>query len=419
MRSLLIPASLLLFGASGCIVHDRPYRTVEYREQGYYYSGAHPYPGDGGWCLDESQHLHEYAPDYAYYTRQDNYYVYSGPTTVWYYGYHPVPEGGHCGLHGRHSHHYHPGHHYSNAYTYDRGQQVYVYDAHKATAVTPPPGRGTGYSPPGHGSGHPGYNRPPPPGHANSPPSHVNRPPPGQGSGHPNQNQPGPGYNRPPGHATVPATHINDNVANPPPGHGGVPPGHGGRPPGRGAGTPGHITPGNGNGRPSGGYTSPGHAYGRPNGNGSGHGNGQPGHRPVGTAVPGGHSGTLQRPPSGSPPAQHQGNPNVGRPGHAVGQQPELNTQRPPQQHGNRNPGHGGTRPSFDRPNELPHKVEIRKPPERVNNPKGPHLPSSGPVEKKRQEDRFNTAPAPSNGPSRPASIGRGGPGMPPAGGRR
>ncbi|MBX5484879.1 MAG: hypothetical protein IRZ16_23915, partial [Myxococcaceae bacterium] len=204
MRPLLLAGSLLVFGATGCVVHEHTYyRDDGYRETEpilYSYQGAHPIPAElgGGWCLVEGLHTHDYAPDYNAYAYNGTYYTYSGPTVVWYYEYHPVPTGGYCTIHGRHSHHYHPGYQYSTYYTWDATHHYYVYrdpnpgNYHPATSVPdsgnvrrpPPPGRGTYMAPPT-GSYY-GNRPPPPPGRsAPPPPTHSVPPPPGQGSYNP------------------------------------------------------------------------------------------------------------------------------------------------------------------------------------------------------------------------------------------
>ena len=192
MRLISLAAAVALFGASGCVVrhHYVPSSGVTYREVHYRYYGAHPIPdgwGDG-WCFVEHDHVHEYVPDQTHYVYRGGVYVYARPTVVWYVGYHPVPSGGHCGLHGRHSHDYHPGSALAPHYSWDRGQRVYVYrnphpqrDPRRVEVVPPPPAYnpppGHGGIPPGHGGTPPGHNRggPPPgdvenPGHGHAPP---------------------------------------------------------------------------------------------------------------------------------------------------------------------------------------------------------------------------------------------------------
>ena len=204
MRPIPLAAALALLGASGCVVrHYYPDTGVTYREVQYRYYGAHPIPeavGDG-WCLVEHDHVHEYMPERTHYVYRGGVYVYARPTVVWYVGYHPIPSGGYCGLHGRHSHDYHPGSALAPQYTWDRSQRVYVYrnapphDARRVDMVPPPP--------------------------------------------------PGRPYGPPPSYAPPP----------PPPGHGGIPPGQGGTPPGHGYGgpPPGHVyNPGHGDAVPPG-----------------------------------------------------------------------------------------------------------------------------------------------------------------------
>src|SRR5207248_28671 len=153
-------------------------------------------------CMNEGEHWHEY-PANTSYVYSGSYYTYSGPTEVYYYDYHPVPNGGYCYIHGRHSHAYLPGT-YANNYYWDNGRNVYVYggpDYHAATAVNAPPYAGNNSyprPPPGQGSnngyvapGGNGYGYVTPPGAGSGGNGYVS-PPGGNGSG-------GNGYVSPPG----------------------------------------------------------------------------------------------------------------------------------------------------------------------------------------------------------------------------
>ncbi|MGA9523201.1 MAG: hypothetical protein WBV82_17165, partial [Myxococcaceae bacterium] len=222
MRSIFLASAVAaMIGTTGCVVHQHPgeytyrYETTEYR-----YTGAHPIPAQGdAWCLIEGAHVHDFAPDYSYYTYRDDYYAYSGPTVVWYSDLHPTPHGAHCSLRGRHSHDYHPGYHNASAYDWDRDRRVYVYrdslSGHSASPARPPSGQPTHYDPPGYGN----TPRPPPGRDTGYAPPRGNgyNPYPGQSAtppGRPSQ----PGYSAPPGRPSQPGY-------NAPPGHGGTPPG--------------------------------------------------------------------------------------------------------------------------------------------------------------------------------------------------
>lgn len=317
MRLPLIAAGVALLTASGCVVHSHPghtrtvYQSVEYR-----YGGAHPVPsawGDG-WCFLEYSHVHEYEPDYSAYSYRTGVYYYSRPMVVWYVGYHPVPSGGDCRVHGRHSHHYHPGSSYADYYAWDARDRGYSYrpDRHQAAPVygRPPPGQQTGYSPPGHVA-----NPPPGRGRDNNPPTYGGGTPPGHGS-------------TPPGHGGVPPGQVNNPGHGGSPGYGGMPPGHSNNP-GRGGATPpgqvnnpgrgGGHSPGNGGGAPPGhvenpsrgnGHVNPGHAGGPPGRGNSGgdeargRGNDRSNDRGNGHVVPAGSPPPAAR---GKPPAR--GNP--------------------------------------------------------------------------------------------------------------
>ncbi|MBN1205684.1 MAG: hypothetical protein JXB05_12265, partial [Myxococcaceae bacterium] len=280
-RLLALLAPLALLAGTGCVVtpyhgHTRTYRTVEVVQ--YRYSGAHPIANAGGWCLEEYDHVHDYAPETQYYAYTNNVYTYRGPTTVWYLDYHPVPHGGHCNLSGRHYHDYYPRQYSGWDYSWDRNREVYVYTSprtHGASPASgyssspaptyprnnypPPSNSGSGWerSPPGgtgHGSSGGGYgNRPPPSGGG-----YGNRPPPGGTGGWGNTPPPpnGGGYGNNP----------------PPPSNGG---GYGNRPPPGGNGGWGNTPPP----PPSGGGTYPpppsngGGSSGGNNGGGYGGGN--------------------------------------------------------------------------------------------------------------------------------------------------
>src|SRR5262249_59590196 len=97
----------------------------------------------------------------------------SGPTVVWYYDYHPVPSGGYCYLHGRHSHNFAPGAAYASAYYWDAGRSGYIYNGSAYHGASPAPGYNAPPPPPP-GSPHPAQP-PPPPGATYAPP------PPGAG----------------------------------------------------------------------------------------------------------------------------------------------------------------------------------------------------------------------------------------------
>src|SRR6185503_7582282 len=120
--------------------------------------GGHPVPTEygGGWCFIDNDHWHEYQPAAQSYSYSGSYYTYVGPTEVWYYDYHPIPTGGSCHMHGRHSHGYTPGSAYANNYYWDNTRDVYVYgdNYHGASGVSSPGGN--------HGAS--GYNGGPPPG---------------------------------------------------------------------------------------------------------------------------------------------------------------------------------------------------------------------------------------------------------------
>src|SRR5205823_6016822 len=135
---------------SACTVREYGYRTygTNYATTGYQYYGSHPVPVEygGGWCFNEGSHWHEY-PANTSYAYSGSYYTYSGPTELYYYDYHPIPSGGYCYIHGRHSHNYLPGS-YANNYYWDNNHNNYVYggpDYHAATPVNSPPYSNNGY----------------------------------------------------------------------------------------------------------------------------------------------------------------------------------------------------------------------------------------------------------------------------------
>lgn len=284
MRLPLLAAVLAMTGATGCVVHTHARHPVVYREVTYRYLGAHPIPdawGDG-WCFIEHDHVHEYAPEHAHYTYRGGVYVYARPTIVWYVGYHPIPTGGYCTHHGRHSHHYHPGSSLAHHYSWDRAQRVYVYrnpDPHGAGPVyggrVPPPGS---------------YN--PPPGHGGVPPGHGGTPP-----GHNVGGTPPPGHIGNPGHG-----------GHPPPGHAGTPPGHRGTPPGHVQGAVGAPPSDAAEQRNPG----RGHAGGDDGDRGRGRGQDERrdedrGGRPASVIPAGGH-GRAEQPASNSSQGRGQGN---------------------------------------------------------------------------------------------------------------
>lgn len=70
-------------------------------EVAFYYYGQHPLPDayGGGWCYDDSDHVHVFAPDYVdLYVYEHDHYVFVGDPVFfgytgdvyWYYGPHPV-----------------------------------------------------------------------------------------------------------------------------------------------------------------------------------------------------------------------------------------------------------------------------------------------------------------------------------------
>ncbi len=402
MRPIFLASAVAaMIGATGCVVHQHPgeytyrYETTEYR-----YTGAHPIPDHGdAWCLIESAHVHDFAPDRSYYTYRDDYYVYSGPTVVWYYDLHPTPHGSHCSLRGRHSHDYHPGYHHASSYEWDGGHRGYMYrsspSGHSASPARPPSGQPTYNAPPGRGATSPRYGNPPRPpsngynaypGPSATPPGRPSQPGynayPGQSAtppGRPSE----PGYNRPPGHGGTPPGQSNrppppvqsnnppsSGGFNPPPGHGGTPPGHGGTPPGHNPGNtpPGHVNnPGRGNG----------------NGNGNGRGNGNGNGRP-----------------QLSQPVRENGRPNMVA--------PNSNQVRPPRQ----------AAPYDKDDREVPHKMDPPK--SRDTSFRAPgSTPSYGnPPNKNGDDDRRVTQkPQPGPRPGRPVPGGpsQGGGSRPPA----
>ncbi|WP_415835133.1 hypothetical protein, partial [Corallococcus soli] len=139
LLALVVPFALLM--GTGCIVdghYHRPTRAayvapvVEYR-----FAGAHPIPDDygSGWCPEDYSHIHDYQPPQTSYVYTDNVYYYRGPTLVWYWDYHPIPNGGYCSFHGRHSHDFYPHGSWGHGYSYDRGTRGYRWDrTHAASA---------------------------------------------------------------------------------------------------------------------------------------------------------------------------------------------------------------------------------------------------------------------------------------------
>ncbi len=419
MRPIFLASAVAaLIGATGCVVHQHPGEyTYRYEESGYRYTDAHPVAGNDAWCLIQGHHLHDYAPDYSYYTNRNDYYVYSGPTVVWYSDFHPVPHGGHCNLHGRHSHDYHPGYHDASSYDYDSGRRVYVYrnpaPGHGASSpARPPPGQGTGYNPPGHNAGSPGYGAYPPPS-GNTP-----RPPPGRDTGY---NPPGGTYAPPPGRGSIPppgrvttppgqsTNPPRGGGYNPPPGHGGTPPGHGGTPPGH---NPGNTPPGHVNTPPSGGSYNPPPGHG---GTPPGRGGTPPGQNPGNT--PPGHVNNPGRGGRGNnPPRQVQPSRND------LDDRPDTATP----------PGRGRPPAQYEQDRgEVPHKVDLPEPRETVFRRPGntPSYGSGGPtppadVKKKGDNDRRaggGVQPPPKPGRPVPGGAPPGGgsrPPMPPGSGR-
>lgn len=151
----LIVVGIGLF-AQGCVVHSHGTRRVVTQETvyvddggyDYRYSGYHPIPHGhgGGWCNLTHLHVHGYEPGigYSYY---DNYYVYSRPRVVYYYGGHYDSHGGFCSHHGRHHHDYLPSTHAASAYNWDARRNGYVYTPSRDRSVrssprtAPPSGR--------------------------------------------------------------------------------------------------------------------------------------------------------------------------------------------------------------------------------------------------------------------------------------
>src|SRR5690606_12566468 len=114
-----------------CVVHSHGARRVitdetVYVDDGYVstydyrYSGYHPIPHThgGGWCNLTHLHVHGYEPGigYSYY---DNYYVYSRPRHVYYYGGHYDTHGRFCNHSGWHHHDYVPSTHAASSYNWD------------------------------------------------------------------------------------------------------------------------------------------------------------------------------------------------------------------------------------------------------------------------------------------------------------
>ncbi|WP_158624969.1 hypothetical protein [Corallococcus terminator] len=187
LLTLVVPFALLM--GTGCVVdghYHRPTRAayvapvVQYR-----FAGAHPVPDDygSGWCPEDYSHVHDYQPPQASYVYTDDVYYYRGPTLVWYWDYHPIPSGGYCSFHGRHSHDFYPHGSWGHGYSYDRGTRGYRWDrTHAASAGNiryntgpsrqpapyngnsnvgrrgPPGGTGTGARPPS-GSSNSGWGR--------------------------------------------------------------------------------------------------------------------------------------------------------------------------------------------------------------------------------------------------------------------
>ncbi|HTE17444.1 MAG TPA: hypothetical protein VK689_03560, partial [Armatimonadota bacterium] len=224
-RLLTLLAPLALLAGTGCVVtpyhgHTRTYRTVEVSQ--YRFHGPHPIAGSSSWCLEEYDHVHDYAPETQHYVYTDNVYRYQGPTVVWYMDYHPVPTGGHCNYRGRHNHDYYPRRYDGWTYSWDRGRDVYVYNNPRYTHGASP---ATGYQqpqptyPPSHNSG--GAYRPPPSGQGGwgSPPANngggYNPPPPSNSGG----SRPPPGGQG--GWGSPPSNGGNNPPSYPPPNNGG------------------------------------------------------------------------------------------------------------------------------------------------------------------------------------------------------
>ncbi|WP_208719119.1 hypothetical protein [Corallococcus sicarius] len=183
LLALVVPVTLLM--GTGCLVEAHSHRParVAYVEPvaQYRFAGAHPVPDDygGGWCPEDYGHVHDYQPPQTSYVYTDDVYYYRGPTVVWYWDYHPVPHGGYCSFHGRHSHDFYPHGSWGGGYSYDRGSRGYRWDrSHAASAGNvrynsgpsrpgpaphqgdtnvgrrpPPGGNGTGARPPSGSSG--------------------------------------------------------------------------------------------------------------------------------------------------------------------------------------------------------------------------------------------------------------------------
>ena len=142
--------------AQGCVVHSHGARRVVteetvYVDDGgydYRYSGYHPIPHShgGGWCNLTHLHVHGYEPGIGY-AYHHNYWVYSRPRVVYYFGGHYDSHGRFCNHRGRHSHDYLPSTHAASAYNWDSRRNGYVYTPSRdrsvrtSPRVAPPSGR--------------------------------------------------------------------------------------------------------------------------------------------------------------------------------------------------------------------------------------------------------------------------------------
>lgn len=169
MTRLIQALAIVAIGAvaQGCVHHNHGTRRVVVQSEpvaytssiDYRYHGYHPVPHahGGGWCNLDQVHVHHYEPLVSYgYTYHDsyNYWVYSRPRVIYYYGGHYDHHGRFCNHRGRHSHDYLPSRHAASAYTWDSGRRSYVYApdsrsrAVRGVRATPPPGQGVGRAAP-------------------------------------------------------------------------------------------------------------------------------------------------------------------------------------------------------------------------------------------------------------------------------
>ncbi|HLT29065.1 MAG TPA: hypothetical protein VK013_03425 [Myxococcaceae bacterium] len=167
MTRLIQALAIVAIGAvaQGCVHHNHGTRQVVVHSDpvvhtssiDYRYHGYHPIPHahGGGWCNLDHVHVHHYEPLVSYgYTYYDsyNYWVYSRPRVIYYYGGHYDRHGRFCNHRGRHSHDYLPSRHAASAYTWDSRRNSYVYAPDRrsqavrgvAPRATPPAGQGVG-----------------------------------------------------------------------------------------------------------------------------------------------------------------------------------------------------------------------------------------------------------------------------------